>query len=217
MIEHPVIKMRRCRFHLPLLSLLALPLLIGLTSCAGGGQRKMTGETLYIEGVKPPPRAPGTYLVPQSTDSWWKGEGVSGTPRVQISLREQKAYFYKNNELVGVASISSGDESHGTPTGVFSISQKSPDHRSSQYGDYVDGQGNVIRENVDRHRDPMPRGARFEGASMPYFMRFNRGIGMHAGYLPGYPASHGCVRLPQDLAEAFFRHAPVGTTVIVKH
>jgi lipoprotein-anchoring transpeptidase ErfK/SrfK len=52
---------------------------------------------------------------------------------------------------------------------------------------------------------------------MPYFMRFNNGIGMHAGYLPGYPASHGCVRMPQDLAEAFFRHAPVGTTVEVRY
>lgn len=200
-----------------LLAWLVLPFLIGMTSCAGGSKRKMTGETLYIEGVKPPPRAPGTYLLPQASDSWWKGEGVSGTPRVQISLREQKAYFYKSNELVGVASISSGDETHSTPTGVFSISQKSPDHRSSQYGDYVDGYGNVIRENVDRHSDPMPRGAHFEGASMPYFMRFNVGIGMHAGYLPGYPASHGCVRLPSEMAEAFFRHAPVGTTVVVRN
>ncbi|MEY4484943.1 MAG: hypothetical protein RL693_2395, partial [Verrucomicrobiota bacterium] len=149
----PTLKLPVRNKHTLLLAWLVLPFLIGMTSCAGGGKRKMTGETLYIEGVKPPPRAPGTYPLPQATDSWWKGEGVSGTPRVQISLREQKAYFYKSNELVGVASISSGDESHRTPTGVFSISQKSPDHRSSQYGDYVDGQGNVIRENIDRHRD----------------------------------------------------------------
>lgn len=203
--------------HSFLLAGLALSLLIGMTSCAGDSKRKMTGETQYIEGVRPPSRAPGTYLLPQKSDSWWKGEGVSGTPRVQISLHEQKAYFYKNNELVGVASISSGDETHSTPTGVFSISQKSPDHRSSQYGDYVDGSGTVIRENVDRHSDPMPSGAHFEGASMPYFMRFNTGIGMHAGYLPGYPASHGCVRLPSEMAEAFFRHAPVGTTVVVRN
>lgn len=200
------------------LALMLLPFLIGLTSCAGGSKGKMTGETLYIEGVRPSGAGASAALYQRlDHQSWWKGEGVSGTPRVQISLREQKAYFYKSNELVGVASISSGDENHGTPTGVYSISQKSPDHRSSQYGDYVDGSGTVIRENVDRHRDPMPRGAHFEGASMPYFMRFNNGIGMHAGYLPGYPASHGCVRLPGELAEAFFRHAPVGTTVVVGH
>lgn len=217
MIEHPTIKRQVCRPGLPLRALLALPLMLAIASCSGVSKRKMTGETLYIEGVKPPPRAPGTYPLPQDKDSWWKGDGVSGTPRVQISLREQKAYFYKNNELVGVASISSGDVNHGTPTGVYTITQKSPDHRSSQYGDYIDGQGNVIRENVDRHSDPMPSGAHFEGASMPYFMRFNTGIGMHAGYLPGYPASHGCVRMPREMAEAFFRNAPEGTTVVVRN
>lgn len=202
--------------HPDSLGLIFLPFLIWMTSCAGGSNRKMTGETLYIEGVKPS----GSLVVPYQrvdTQSWWKGEGISGTPRIKISLSEQKAYFYKNDQLVGVASISSGDEQHGTPTGVFSINQKSPDHKSSQYGDYVDGAGNVIRENVDRHRDSMPHGAHFDGARMPYFMRFNTGIGMHAGYLPGYPASHGCVRMPREMAETFFRHAPEGTTVEVRH
>lgn len=199
-----------------LLALLLLPFLVLITSCAGGSKRKMTGETLYIEGVKPA-GSPGATYQHLDSQSWWKGDGVSGTPRIKISLSEQKAYFYKNDQLVGVSSISSGDDRHGTPTGVFSINQKSTDHKSSQYGDYVDGSGNVIRENVDRYRDPMPRGAHFDGASMPYFMRFNTGIGMHAGYLPGYPASHGCVRMPREMAEAFFRHAPEGTTVEVRH
>lgn len=205
------------RFQLRrLLTLMMLASLVALASCASGSKRKMTGETLYIEGVRP--SVNGAVLHQGlDTKSWWKGDGVSGTPSIKISLNEQKAYFYKSNQLVGVASISTGDENHRTPTGVFSISQKSPDHKSSQYGDYVDAAGNVVRENVDRNRDPLPSGAHFDGASMPYFLRFNSSIGMHAGYLPGYPASHGCVRMPREMAEAFFRNASEGTKVEVHY
>ena len=51
---------------------------------------------------------------------------------------------------------------------------------------------------------------------MPHFLRFNYGIGMHAGYLPGYAASHGCVRMPKSMAQKFFEHSEIGTPVIVK-
>ena len=50
---------------------------------------------------------------------------------------------------------------------------------------------------------------------MPYFMQFSRGVGMHAGYLPGYPASHGCIRMPRDLASEFFARVQIGTPVRV--
>ena len=56
-------------------------------------------------------------------------------------------------------------------------------------------------ENVEADKDPRPRGTAFRGASMPYFLRIHGGIGMHAGYLPGYPASHGCIRLPEEYNE----------------
>lgn len=52
---------------------------------------------------------------------------------------------------------------------------------------------------------------------MPYFLRLHGGIGMHAGYLPGYPASHGCIRLPQQMAVEFFKDATVGTPVVIRH
>jgi L,D-transpeptidase catalytic domain len=62
---------------------------------------------------------------------------------------------------------------------------------------------------------PRPAGTRFINAPMRYFMQFAPGIGLHAGYLPGYPASHGCVRMPEDKAIAFFQAVSVGTPVTV--
>lgn len=172
------------------------------------------GGTRYLEGYDAgDPR----YRQQQSdTESWWQGDGVDGEPGITISLGRQKAYFYKGGKLVGVSIISSGDESHRTPRGRFSVQQKDRWHQSSQYGDYVDAQGNPIRQNIDRHVDPMPAGARFDGANMHYFMRITSGIGMHAGYLPGYPASHGCIRMPERMAEIFFRNVQMGTPVDVR-
>jgi len=70
-----------------------------------------------------------------------------------------------------------------------------------------------VTQNVENNKDPKPQGTVFRGAPMPYFLRVHGGIGMHAGYLPGYPASHGCIRLPKEMALKFFEDAPVGTPV----
>ena len=100
-----------------------------------------------------------------------------------------------------------------TPPGVFHVAQKDVDHSSSLYGDYVDQNGEVV---VEDGKDPRPRGAVFRGAPMPYFLRIHGGIGMHAGYLPGYPASHGCTRLPEEMALKFFEDAPLGPPVEIR-
>jgi hypothetical protein len=76
--------------------------------------------------------------------------------------------------------------------------------------------GRVVAQNVEDNKDPKPRGTVFRGAPMPYFLRVHGGIGMHAGYLPGYPASHGCIRLPKEMALKFFEDAPVGTPVEIR-
>jgi len=73
----------------------------------------------------------------------------------------------------------------------------------------------VIVPNVDVEKDKKPPGTHFKGAPMPYFMRIVGGTGLHAGYLPGYPASHGCIRMPEFMAENFFRSVSVGTPVTV--
>ena len=148
--------------------------------------------------------------------SYWDGNSAAGSPRIAIKLHEQKAYFYRGEQLVGISILSTGREGFGTPSGSFKIQQKDRDHVSSRFGDYVDAKtGDVVKKDIDHNKDPMPKGAKYDGAKMPYFMRVSGGIGMHEGFLPGYPASHGCIRMPGFMAEAFFNHVEVGTPVSI--
>jgi len=150
---------------------------------------------------------------PLSSRAWWKGDGVAGKPKIVINLSTQRVQYYKGKELVGVSPISSGRESHGTVTGSYRILDKDIDHRSSLFGAYVDKDGNVVQGDVDTRTDRAPPGTTYQGANMRYFMRIVGGIGMHEGYLPGYPASHGCIRLPTKMAVIFFKATPEGTPV----
>jgi len=149
------------------------------------------------------------------SEAYWHGDGVSGSPSITVVLGAQKAYFYKGGKLVGVSAISSGREGHATPRGSFSVIQKDKDHRSNLYGAFVDGSDNIVVANVDITTDRAPAGTSFKGARMPYFLRFSGGSGLHAGYLPGFPDSHGCVRLPDRMAQIFYENAPYGTPVRV--
>ena len=112
---------------------------------------------------------------------------------------------------------SSGRSNLSGKIGRYSIIQKDKDHVSSKYGDFVDSSDNVIMPNVDVEKDKKPPGTHFKGAPMPYFMRIVGGVGMHAGYLPGYPASHGCIRMPEFMAENFFRSVSTGTPVTISN
>jgi len=149
--------------------------------------------------------------------SYWDGDGVSGTPLIKVNRGQQKAYFYKGDVLVGVSKISSGNEDHSTPPGRYKITQKDKDHKSTVYGVFKDkATGMTTNDNVDIRVDKVPPGQIFYAAPMPNFMRFAGGIGMHTGYLPGYAASHGCIRMPDHMAEHFFNNVEVGTPVIVE-
>lgn len=149
--------------------------------------------------------------------AWWRPEIVGGTSHIKIVLSEQKAYFYKGGRLAGISPVSTGMAGHRTPTGNFRISEKKYNHRSNLYGHYVSRGGYVLRSNVDVRRDRRPPGSVFRGASMDYMMRINGAVTMHAGHVPGYPASHGCIRLPWHMAKIFFQNATVGTRVSVVH
>jgi lipoprotein-anchoring transpeptidase ErfK/SrfK len=173
---------------------------------------RFSGQTQYLGGVYG--NAP-TVGAPQDTVSYWDGDNLGGKPSVKISLSEQRAYFYKSGLLVGVSQLSTGREGLNTPTGRFAIIQKDVNHVSTKYGDFVDGNGAVIVPNVDVDKDKKPPGTHFKGAPMPYFMRIVGGVGMHAGYLPGYPASHGCIRMPEFMAENFFKSVSTGTPVTI--
>jgi len=158
----------------------------------------------------PPPAIPDDI-------SYWDGDGVNGSPLIRINRSQQKASFYKGGVLVGVSRISSGKEDHGTPAGIYRIREKDKDHKSTIYGVFKDkASGRTINDNVDIRVDKIPPGAEFCNAPMPNFMRFADGIGMHTGYLPGYAASHGCVRMPHQMAEKFFENVQIGTPVIVE-
>lgn len=159
----------------------------------------------------PPPAAP-----PADAGSYWNGDGVSGAPSIRISLSRQRAFFYKGGQLVGVSALSTGREGLDTVTGSFHIIQKDANHESSLFGEYVDANGVVLQKDVDTSKDPKPEGAHYVGAKMPNFMRIVGGTGMHEGYLPGYPASHGCIRMPDYMAAAFFRSVSVGTPVSIE-
>lgn len=173
---------------------------------------RYSGQTQYLGGIYGTQPTSGA---PSDNVSYWDGDHIGGKPAVKISLREQRAYFYKNNMLVGISQLSTGREGLKTPTGKFNIIQKDINHISSKYGDYVDDAGNVVVPNVELGKDPKPPGTKFKGAPMPYFMRIVDGVGMHAGYLPGYPASHGCIRMPQFMAENFFKSVSTGTPVTI--
>jgi lipoprotein-anchoring transpeptidase ErfK/SrfK len=138
-----------------------------------------------------------------------------GNPfRVEIDLQDQVAFLLRGRGVVLESPISSGRYGHLTQIGSFKVIEKELNHRSSIYGKIVDANGRTIVADADVDMK-VPRGGKFVPAPMHYFMRFHEADGMHAGYLPGYPASHGCVRMPEQLAIAFYRAIDVGTPVTV--
>jgi lipoprotein-anchoring transpeptidase ErfK/SrfK len=137
--------------------------------------------------------------------------------RVIVSIPKQRAYLFNGDEIAIDSPISSGKRGHTTPTGSFSVMEKDKNHHSSLYGDYRDSSGRIVRAGVSAHIDAAPSGTHFTGAEMKWFMRLTgEGVGMHVGILPGYPASHGCIRMPSQGAELFYSHVKVGTPVEVQ-
>ncbi len=119
---------------------------------------------------------------------WEGGLEHDGPVVVVVSLPEQMAYVYRDGVRVGVSTVSTGKSGHGTPTGVFTILNKDKNHHSATYGN----------------------------APMPYSERLTwDGVALHAGGLPGYPSSHGCVHLPSAFAERLFGITNKGTTVVI--
>jgi lipoprotein-anchoring transpeptidase ErfK/SrfK len=135
---------------------------------------------------------------------------------IVVSIPKQRAYLMIREEIVADAPVSPGKRGHETPRGHFTVMEKDPNHHSSLYGDFVDGSGRVVRAGVSAHIDSAPSGTHFAGAAMKWFLRLtSEGVGMHIGILPGYPASHGCIRESVDGAKLFYDHAKVGTPVDV--
>jgi lipoprotein-anchoring transpeptidase ErfK/SrfK len=112
----------------------------------------------------------------------------AGPERVVISLSEQLTYLYRGDTLVAMAATSTGIEGRNTPTGIFSVLDKKVFYRSKKY----------------------------DNAPMPWMQRIDQyGIALHGGYNPGYPASHGCIRLPVAFAKKLYAVTDVGTPVYI--
>jgi lipoprotein-anchoring transpeptidase ErfK/SrfK len=136
---------------------------------------------------------------------------------IYISLSKQRAYFRVDDEIAVDSPISSGKRAGMTPAGDFAIMEKDANHRSNLYGDFVNPRtGRVVRAGVSTRIDSAPSGTVYRGAPMRWFMRLTAGgIGMHSGILPGYPASHGCVRMPEEIAKLFYDRVKIGTPVTI--
>ena len=120
--------------------------------------------------------------------NWYPARSPSGPILVIVSLPDQRVYVYRDGVRIAASTCSTGKLGHATPTGVFKILQKDKNHHSSTY-----------------NNAPMPCMNRLTWSE----------IALHAGQLPGYPASHGCVRLPKEFAERLFGVTRLGMTVVI--
>jgi lipoprotein-anchoring transpeptidase ErfK/SrfK len=119
---------------------------------------------------------------------WREDPEAAGPQRVVVSLADQVAYLYRGDRLIAAASISTGVEGRNTPTGIFAVLDKRPFYRSKKY----------------------------DNAPMPWMQRIDQyGIALHAGYNPGTPASHGCIRLPSAFAKRLYSVTDIGTPVYI--
>jgi hypothetical protein len=120
---------------------------------------------------------------------WWKPQlSPNGPLIVLVSVPEQVMHVYRNGVLIGRSTVSTGSKGHATPGGVFTILEKKQEHYSKKY----------------------------DNAPMPNMQRLTwTGIAMHSGNLPGYPASHGCIRLPFDFSQLLYTATAKGGTVVV--
>jgi len=93
----------------------------------------------------------GVFPWQGARSGYWNGPGVPGSPKIVVYLREQRAYFYKGKRVVGESPVSTGKPGFSTPPGHYRVVSKDRNHVSSEFGDYVDDYGNVVKSNIDAH------------------------------------------------------------------
>jgi len=143
-------------------------------------------------------------------------QATADNTRIVVSIPKQRAYLMIGDKVVADGPVSSGRLGHESPQGHLRVLEKDPNHHSNLYGDFVDSSGRVVRAGVSTLSDAAPSGTHFVGAPMTWFLRLTEdGVGMHVGILPGYPASHGCIRQSSDGAKLFYAYVKVGTPVDV--
>ena len=184
-------------------------------SCASTKPKPVAAGSDYLTGLGGDvPTSPSRLGVTEHI-SYWDDDGSGGSPHIVVDLHRQVAEFYRGQKVVGVAAISSGKEGRNTPSGEYKILEKDPTHHSASYGCIYDADHHIVNDDATP-KSPVPAGCHYEPAPMPWFMRIRwDGVGMHEGYLPGYPASHGCIRTDPKFVQTFYNNAYVGMPVTV--
>jgi len=190
--------------------LVAVILTVNGTACAQvnnqSGNSKHTVRRQYSEDER---------IRYQLWDYSWNPEPDEPITRIEVRIGEQKIYVYQDEHLAGVTPTTTGKDGHNTPPGHYTVLSKEINHKSNLYGVFLDANGYIIDGNAEVGQKPPP-GAVYDSADMPYYLRIrDDGVGLHAGYLPGYPASHGCIRLPHAFAELLYSNISLGTPVDV--
>ncbi len=199
-------------------TLIRLALLATVVSSASG-QFHLGPKPRQPSPTPPPMRKASTFIQrqePLKVNQSLLKQATPDNTRIVVSIPKQRAYLMIGDQIVADGPVSSGRRGHETPRGHFNVMEKDPNHHSSLYGDFVDSSGRTVRGGVSARSDSAPSGTHFSGAAMKWFLRLTgEGVGMHIGILPGYPASHGCIRESVDGAKLFYDHAKVGTSVDV--
>jgi lipoprotein-anchoring transpeptidase ErfK/SrfK len=179
----------------------------------------LIGGLTYAQLFQPEMRKPAELIrkqEPLKVNQALLRQTTPGNARIVVSIPKQRAYLMIGEQIVADGPISSGKRGHESPRGHMHVLEKDPNHHSSLYGDFVDSSGRVVRAGVSARIDSAPSGTHFAGAAMKWFLRLTEdGVGMHTGILPGYPASHGCIRQSSEGAKILYVHAKVGTPVDV--
>ncbi len=136
---------------------------------------------------------------------------------IMICLGQQRGRLYVDNQVAADWPVSTGADTHPTPTGPYRVRFKEKEHSSNRYGRMYNAEGKCIDNNADAFTQQVPEGGRFEGSPMPNWMRLTSdGVGMHTGkVVAGKRLSHGCIRLPHVVSTMLFDIVEYGTPVII--
>ena len=144
-------------------------------------------------------------------------ESHSGRASIVVSLRAQEAYLYRGeNRTAVVAQYPVVAKDTALRLVAFRSSVRTKIIAPVSMVTMLITSGRIVKANADSRRGPKPPHSHFVGTPMPYFLEFSPGYGLHQGYFPGVPASHGCIRMPYWKARQFYTAAHIGTPVVVK-
>ena len=136
---------------------------------------------------------------------------------IYICLSQQRGRLYVDNQVAADWPVSTGADTHPTPTGPYRVRFKEKKHASNRYGKMYNAEGKCINRNADAFTEQVPEGGRFEGSPMPNWMRLTAdGVGMHTGkVVAGKRLSHGCIRLPHMISTMLFDIVEYGSRVVI--